>query len=97
MVYILQESAHDVSVHHVPEISQENPKEKRKKEKPVVMSLDEFRMTAHTNGIGDSVKFEKHHFVTELDDFLERQDDSTVDIKGSQPSDENFKAQGQSS
>lgn len=64
-------------------IDQENTnKEKRKKEKPVVMSLDEFRMNVTTEGISDSGKTEKQHFVAELDGFLASQDDSTVNMKG---------------
>ena len=80
---------HDVST---PEISQENTKEKRKKEKPVVMSLDEFRMTAPTNGISDSTKTEKQQFGTDLDEFFEKQDDFTLQ---SQESHENVNSQGQ--
>ena len=65
------------------ESTSNNLKEKRKKEKPVVMSLDEFRMNVTTEGIGDSAKTEKQHFVAELDGFLGwPQDDSTVNMKG---------------
>jgi len=83
-----QELLHDVST---PEISQENTKEKRKKEKPVVMSLDEFRMTAPTNEISDSTKTEKQQFGTDLDEFFEKQDDFTLQ---SQESHENVNSQG---
>ena len=46
------------------------------------MSLDEFRMDVTTEGTTDSVKNESQQFVRELDDFLDWQDDSTLNIKG---------------
>lgn len=80
MPHCFQELLLDVSTSG---IDQENTnKEKRKKEKPVVMSLDEFRMNVTTEGISDSGKTEKQHFVAELDGFLASQDDSTVNMKG---------------
>ena len=74
MVIILQESI------STPDTSQENTKEKKKKEKPVVMSLDEFRMTGPTEaeGINDLAKREKRHSVTGLDDFLEWPDSTAA-------------------
>lgn len=61
-----------------PEISEEITKEKKKKEKPVAMSLDEFRIIGATGGTHCSAKSEKHHSVTGLDDFLEWPNDSTT-------------------
>ncbi|KAL9987101.1 hypothetical protein ACROYT_G001350 [Oculina patagonica] len=79
-----------------PENSEEITKEKKKKEKPVVMSLDEFRIIGATGGTQCSAMSEKHHSVTGLDDFLEWPNDSTAAAveKGSH---ENGNSQGTTS
>lgn len=46
------------------------------------MSLDEFRMNIATEGTSDSGKTESQQLVRELDDFLDWQDDSTLNMKG---------------
>lgn len=84
------EQQQELSHVSTPENAQESTKEKRKKEKPVVMSLDEFRMTAPTDGISDLRKTEKHHFVGELDE-IDWQDNYVSDITKSH---ENFTSQG---
>lgn len=75
-----QESVHDTSS---VEMSQENTKEKRKKEKPIVMSLDEFQMnvTTEENIASSSAKPEKPNFVTKLDNFFAWQGVSSSDPK----------------
>ena len=88
MVNILQELI------SAPEISQEISKEKKKKEKSVVMSLEEFRITGPPGGIQSSTKSEKHHSMTGLDDFLEWPNDSTV-AAAEKGSHENSYSQGQ--
>ena len=62
------------------EVSQEITKEKRKKEKPVAMSLSEFRQTGTTEGIQYVPKSENSHSVKGLDSFLEWPDDSTIAV-----------------
>lgn len=74
MINYLQQKAH-VST---PEFIQENAQEKRKKEKPVVMTLDEFRMTVSADEVSASTNSGHDHFVSELDKFLDWQDDSGV-------------------
>ncbi|CAH3018401.1 unnamed protein product, partial [Porites evermanni] len=59
-----------------PEFTQENAQEKRKKEKPVVMTLGEFRMTVSADEVNASTNSGHDHFVSELDKFLDWQDDS---------------------
>ncbi|XP_073241785.1 uncharacterized protein [Porites lutea] len=61
-----------------PEFTQENAQEKRKKEKPVVMTLGEFRMTVSADEVNASTNSGHDHFVSELDKFLDWQDDSGV-------------------
>ena len=75
------------------EISLEDGKGKKKKEKAVVMSLDEFQLTGSTEGTINSAKFEEHS-VMRLDDFLDWPDDSTAATRGSH---ENSKGQIQNS
>ncbi|XP_020625904.1 G kinase-anchoring protein 1-like isoform X1 [Orbicella faveolata] len=61
-------------------VSQEITKEKKKKEKPIPMSLSEFRQTGTTEGIQCAPKSESSHSVTGLDSFLEWPDDSTIAV-----------------
>ena len=58
-------------------VSQEITNEKKKKEKPVAMSLSEFRQTGITEGTQCAPKSENLHSMTGLDSFLEWPDDST--------------------
>lgn len=60
--------------------SQEMTKEKKKKEKPVAMSLSEFRQSGTAEGIQCVPKSENSHSVKGLDDFLEWPDDSTIAV-----------------
>lgn len=60
--------------------SQEMTKEKKKKEKPVAMSLSEFRQSGSAEGIQCVPKSENSHSVKGLDDFLEWPDDSTIAV-----------------
>ena len=62
------------------EISQEITKEKKKREKPVAMSLSEFRQTATSEGIQCVPKSENSQCVTGLDSFSEWPDDSTTAV-----------------
>lgn len=55
-------------------------KEKKKKEKPVAMSLSEFRQSGTAEGIQCVPKSENSHSVKGLDDFLEWPDDSTIAV-----------------
>lgn len=61
-------------------VSQEITKEKKKKEKPVAMSLSEFRQTGTTEGIQCAPESEISHSMTGLDNFLEWPDDSTTAV-----------------
>jgi len=74
MVNVLQELTSTQAV------SQEITKEKKKKEKPIPMSLSEFRQTGTTEGIQCAPKSESSHSVTGLDSFLEWPDDSTIAV-----------------
>lgn len=55
-------------------------KEKKKKEKPVAMSLSEFRQSGTAEGIQCVPKSANSHSVKGLDDFLEWPDDSTIAV-----------------
>ena len=74
MVNVLQELT------STQEVSQEITKDKKKREKPVAMSLSEFRQTGTTEGIQCAPKSENLHSVTGLDSFLEWPDDSTIAV-----------------
>lgn len=58
-------------------VSEEIIKEKKKKEKPVAMSLSEFRQTGTTEGTQCAPKSENAHSLTGLDSFLDWPDEST--------------------
>ena len=62
------------------EVSHEITKDKKKKEKPVAMSLSEFRQTGTFEGIQCAPKSENSHSVTGLDSFLEWPDDSNIAV-----------------
>lgn len=74
MIIYFQQKAHVSAT----EFIQENAQEKRKKEKPVVMTLDEFRMTASAGEVSASTNSGHDHFVSQLDKFLDLQDDIGV-------------------
>ena len=68
-----------------PDVATENSKEKKKKEKPVIMSLDEFVRsggesvaTSNTEGIYGSTKEQP---VSALDEFMDWPDESLT-VKG---------------